>query len=105
MLVLRVFAHKMGHENEKIAVELKIRTSRFLSIHHTILRSLVSAMARVKMIHAAASVRNQPHSPTDNENTPFNSIRLLRGAPPGRVGSQPYCLIVIMRELNFIRLF
>ena len=45
----------------------------------------LSAMARVKMIHAAASVRNQPHSPTDNENTPFNSIRLLRGAPPGRV--------------------
>jgi len=49
-----------------------------------------TAMARVKMIHAAASVRNQPHSPTDNENTPFNSIRLLRGAPPGRERVQHY---------------
>ena len=37
------------------------------------------------MIHAAASVRNQPHSPLDNSNTKFDSMRLLRGAPPGRV--------------------
>lgn len=42
-------------------------------------------MARVKMIHAAHSTRNQPHSPLDNVDTPFDAMRLLRGAPPGRV--------------------
>eukprot|EP00095_Tigriopus_kingsejongensis_P012556 maker-scaffold1273_size51358-snap-gene-0.6 protein:Tk12556 transcript:maker-scaffold1273_size51358-snap-gene-0.6-mRNA-1 annotation:"hypothetical protein DAPPUDRAFT_227136" len=42
------------------------------------------AMARVKMIHAAASPRRQPHAPLDNADTPFDSVRLLRGAPPGR---------------------
>ncbi|TRY80444.1 hypothetical protein TCAL_03001 [Tigriopus californicus] len=42
------------------------------------------AMARVRMIHAAASKRRQPHAPLDNVDTPFDSMTLLRGAPPGR---------------------
>ena len=52
-----------------------------------VFRAPFLAMARIKMIHAAASVRNQPHSPLDNVNTPFDSMRLLRGAPPGRVST------------------
>jgi hypothetical protein len=58
-----------------------------------------TAMARVKMIHAAASVRSQPHSPMDNENTPFDAMRLLRGAPPGRERVQFYASeLAIMKK-------
>jgi len=55
-------------------------------------------MARVKMIHAAASVRRQPHSPRDNVDTPFDAMRLLRGAPPGRERVMHYT-----SELNIIK--
>ena len=50
-------------------------------------------MARIGMIHAVAGVRTNPHAPLDNANTKFNSVRLLKGAPPGRVRS--YVLSVL----------
>ena len=37
------------------------------------------------MIKAACSHRTSAHSPLDNVTTPYNPIRLLKGAPPGQV--------------------
>ena len=42
-------------------------------------------MARINMIKAACSHRTSAHSPLDNVTTPYNPIRLLKGAPPGQV--------------------
>ena len=42
-------------------------------------------MARVTMARAAVSNRPSAHSPLDNVTTPYNPIRLLKGAPPGQV--------------------
>merc|ERR1712110_28008 len=39
-----------------------------------------TAMARVKLVKAIVTDRRQPHSPLDNNNTAYNSIRLLKGA-------------------------
>merc|ERR1712142_891055 len=36
------------------------------------------------------SSRRQPHSPLDNVNTPYNPIRLLKGAPPGQEAVNHY---------------
>ena len=47
----------------------------------------VAAMARVTMARAAVSNRPSAHSPLDNVTTPYNPIRLLKGAPPGQVRS------------------
>jgi len=41
-------------------------------------------MARVNLMKNIVTTRRQPHSPTDNVNTPYNPIRLLQGAPPGQ---------------------
>jgi len=41
-------------------------------------------MARVNLMKNIVSSRRQPHSPLDNVNTPYNGIRLLKGAPPGQ---------------------
>lgn len=43
-----------------------------------------TAMARVTMARAAVSNRPSAHSPLDNVTTPYNPIRLLKGAPPGQ---------------------
>lgn len=43
-----------------------------------------TAMARVTMTRAAVSNRPSAHSPLDNVTTPYNPIRLLKGAPPGQ---------------------
>ena len=45
----------------------------------------ILAMARVTMARAAVSNRPSAHSPLDNVTTPYNPIRLLKGAPPGQV--------------------
>ena len=42
-------------------------------------------MARINMIKAAVSRRTSAHAPMDNVTTPYNPIRLLKGAPPGQV--------------------
>ncbi|XP_040578051.1 uncharacterized protein [Lepeophtheirus salmonis] len=38
-----------------------------------------TAMARVKLMHAAVSKKSTPHSSLDNVNTPYNSMKLLKG--------------------------
>ncbi len=43
------------------------------------------AMARITMTRASVSTRPSAHSPLDNVSTPYNPIRLLKGAPPGQV--------------------
>jgi len=43
-----------------------------------------TAMARINMIKAAVSRRTSAHAPMDNVTTPYNPIRLLKGAPPGQ---------------------
>jgi len=40
-------------------------------------------MARVNLMKNIVTSRRQPHTPLDNVNTPYNPIRLLKGAPPG----------------------
>jgi len=41
-------------------------------------------MARVNIMKNIVTDRRQPHSPLDNVNTPYNPVRLLKGAPPGQ---------------------
>merc|ERR1711874_693072 len=43
-----------------------------------------------KQIKNIVSSRRQPHSPLDNVNTPYNPIRLLKGAPPGQEAVNHY---------------
>jgi hypothetical protein len=47
-------------------------------------------MARVNLMKNIVSNRRQPHSPLDNVNTPYNPIRLLKGAPPGQEAVNHY---------------
>jgi len=47
-------------------------------------------MARVNLMKTIVSSRRQPHSPLDNVNTPYNPIRLLKGAPPGQEAVNHY---------------
>lgn len=42
-----------------------------------------TAMAGVNVMKSIVQNRRQPHTPLDNVNTPLNSVRLLKGAPPG----------------------
>ena len=53
-------------------------------------------MARVNMMKTIVTDRRQPHSPLDNVNTPYNPIRLLKGAPPGQV---LYCTVLYFTVL------
>ena len=46
--------------------------------------------ARINMIKAAVSRRTSAHAPMDNVTTPYNPIRLLKGAPPGQVSSENF---------------
>jgi len=54
-------------------------------------------MARINMIKAATSHKTSAHSPLDNVSTPYNPIRLLKGAPPGQERVNHYC-----SELNIL---
>ena len=47
-------------------------------------------MTRVNMMKNIVTNRRQPHSPLDNVNTPYNPIRLLKGAPPGQEAVNHY---------------
>jgi len=49
-----------------------------------------TAMARVNMAHAAFSSRPSAHSSAENVTTPYNSVRLLKGTPPGHVSIIKY---------------
>jgi len=54
-------------------------------------------MARINMIKAATSHKTSAHAPLDNVSTPYNPIRLLKGAPPGQERVNHYC-----SELNIL---
>jgi len=56
-----------------------------------------TAMARINMIKAATSHKTSAHAPLDNVSTPYNPIRLLKGAPPGQERVNHYC-----SELNIL---
>ena len=51
-------------------------------------------MAKVKMAHTIVTRKSASHSATDNSNTPYSSVRLLNGAPPGQVD---------LWKLNFLK--
>merc|ERR1712156_725411 len=46
------------------------------------------------------SSRRQPHSPLDNVNTPYNPIRLLKGAPPGQEAVNHYISELSIEKSN-----
>jgi len=63
-----------------------------LNAHAKQIRELngTTAMARVNLIKSIVSDRRQPHTPLDNVNTPYNSVRLLKGSPPGQEAVNHY---------------
>jgi len=66
---------------------LKHNLDQFLvDAHKTQIKELngTTAMARVNIMKNIVTDRRQPHSPLDNVNTPYNPVRLLKGAPPGQ---------------------
>ena len=50
------------------------------------------------------SDRRQPHSPLDNVNTPYNPIRLLKGAPPGQEAVNHYISELSIEKKNNTKL-
>jgi len=61
---------------------------------------LIQAMARVNMMKTIVTDRRQPHSPLDNVNTPYNPIRLLKGAPPGQEAVNHYISELSIEKKN-----
>jgi len=59
-----------------------------------------TAMARVNLMKNIVSSRRQPHSPLDNVQTPYNSIRLLKGAPPGQEAVNHYISELSIEKTN-----
>jgi len=49
-----------------------------------------TAMIRVKLMKDIVTDRRKPHSPLDNNNTSFNSVRLLKGSPLGQEAVNHY---------------
>jgi hypothetical protein len=43
------------------------------------------------MLNNITSFKNLPHTLTDNQQTPFDSVRLLKGSPPGQKVIGHYC--------------
>ena len=67
-----------------------LKESSFLPFHSYLIFLFqfylqTTAMARINMIKSAVSRRTSAHAPMDNVTTPYNPIRLLKGAPPGQV--------------------
>jgi len=84
--------------NDKTSTNLDLE--RFLvDAYSKQIRELNSstAMARINMMKAATSRRTSAHSPIDNVSTPYNPIRLLKGAPPGQERVNHYA-----SELNIL---
>merc|ERR1712073_99587 len=63
-----------------------------------------TAMARVNMMKTIVTDRRQPHSPLDNVNTPYNPIRLLKGAPPGQEAVNHYISELSIEKKNNTKL-
>jgi len=57
-------------------------------------------MARCNLMKNIVSSRRQPHSPLDNVNTPYNPIRLLKGAPPGQEAVNHYISELSIEKSN-----
>merc|ERR1712110_663908 len=57
-----------------------------------------TAMVRVNLMKNIVTSRRQPHTPLDNVNTPYNPIRLLKGAPPGQEAVNHY-----ISELSIVK--
>jgi len=57
-------------------------------------------MARVNVMKTIVADRRQPHSPLDNVNTPYNPIRLLKGAPPGQEAVNHYISELSIEKSN-----
>merc|ERR1711929_76138 len=70
-----------------------------IDAHKTQIKELngTTAMARVNLMKNIVTSRRQPHTPLDNVNTPYNPIRLLKGAPPGQEAVNHY-----ISELNIM---
>merc|ERR1712079_254322 len=66
---------------------------------------LLCTMARVNMMKTIVTDRRQPHSPLDNVNTPYNPIRLLKGAPPGQEAVNHYISELAIEKKNNHKLF
>merc|ERR1711954_252003 len=59
-----------------------------------------TAKARCSLMKNIVSSRRQPHSPLDNVNTPYNPIRLLKGAPPGQEAVNHYISELSIEKSN-----
>merc|ERR1712180_535296 len=59
-----------------------------------------TAMARVNVMKAIVTDRRQPHAPLDNVNTPYNSVRLLKGGPPGQEAVNHYISELSIEKSN-----
>jgi len=59
-----------------------------------------TAMAGVNVMKSIVQNRRQPHTPLDNVNTPLNSVRLLKGAPPGIEAVNHYVSELSIRKNN-----
>merc|ERR1712190_175768 len=70
--------------------------------HKTQIKELngTTAMARCNLMKNIVSSRRQPHSPLDNVNTPYNPIRLLKGAPPGQEAVNHYISELSIEKSN-----
>merc|ERR1711875_101037 len=81
----------------------KLNLDEFLrSAHASQMKDLngSTAMARVNMMKTIVTDRRQPHSPMDNVNTPYNPIRLLKGAPPGQEAVNRYISELSIEKSN-----
>jgi len=57
-----------------------------------------TAKTRLKMLNNITSFKNLPHTLTENQQTPFDSVRLLKGSNPGAKLINHYC-----HELSVLR--
>jgi len=63
-----------------------------------------TAMAGVNVMKSIVESRRQPHSPLDNVNTRYNSVRLLKGAPPGIEAVNHYISELSIEKANRTKL-
>ena len=89
---------------EQQARDQDIRPAPHFLSYFLFLTVAFSAMARVNMMKTIVSDRRQPHSPLDNVNTPYNPIRLLKGAPPGQEAVNHYISELAIEKKNNTKL-
>merc|ERR1712227_987936 len=79
---------------------MRYNDQSLVDAHKTQIKELngTTAMARVNLMKNIVTSRRQPHTPLDNVNTPYNPIRLLKGAPPGQEAVNHY-----ISELSIVK--